>query len=49
MINGEMTEDQREDYLTEYYTDMEKILWKNKSLIRRIKVYEMGNTESIQL
>jgi hypothetical protein len=28
---------------------MEKIHWKNKSLERRIKVYQTGNGESIQL
>jgi hypothetical protein len=49
VANGEMTEDQREDYLAEHCTGVEKILWKNKSLTRRIKAYEMGNAESIQL
>jgi hypothetical protein len=49
VANGEMTEDQREDYLAEHCTGVEKIHWKNKSLTRRIKVYEAGNTESIRL
>jgi hypothetical protein len=49
IMNGEMIEGQQEDYLAEYSTGMDKIHWKNKSLIRRIEVYETGNVESTRL
>jgi hypothetical protein len=49
VANGEMTEFQREDYLAEHVTGVEKVHWKNKSLTRRIEAYETGNMESIRL
>jgi hypothetical protein len=49
VANGEMTEDQRENYLAEHLTGVAKIHWKNKSLTRKLEAYETGNMESIRL
>jgi hypothetical protein len=46
---GEMTEDQRDDYLASLLTGVAKLQFENNSLKRRLKAYETGNSETIQL